>query len=451
MTSVDTNRRAPAREVRPMPAGSAVLVGLAADRLSMERVRKACAELGWKCRVEPDLDRLGWTAQVHRPSVVIVFAEEGDRYAEAVAAVRATSSTTIALVGDLPPAGVVAVLAAGADVVIPAGRHGIEVLSRAQAVIRRGAGSVVPTTRYLAAGPLRVDLWRRAAQLGTTDLGLTGTEFELLVHLMRNAERTVDFSAVLDGVWGYDESETNTLRLCIARLRRKLGEQARKPTLIESVRGHGYQFTAAVVEVTDEQRAGTPHGGVQTRLEIVSDVIRSFSTAGTGEGLARLLAGAVVDNGIADAAAVQHLTAPGLRLAAHEGMSRRWAGRTGMILPTAGGFACVRTVTTGRPVQHLIERPLHRDTARLLTGEDHGSVLFLPLTVSRAGHGTEDVIGCLGLLQRRGRPLPDAATVALARTIGTAYAALATAHGTERTTDAPTGVLAAARATRPTA
>jgi DNA-binding response OmpR family regulator len=400
-----------------------VLVHLSPDRTPLEEVRKACAELGWKARVEPAPDRLSWTAQVHRPAVIIIFTTEGERYLEAVAAVRAVSRTTVALVGDLQPANVVDVLGAGADVVIPAGRPGIEVLSRAHAVIRRSADPLTPTTRYLVAGPLRVDLWRRAAHLSQNDLGLTATEFELLAHLMRNAERTVEFSSVLDRVWGYDATETNTLRLCIARLRRKLGEQARKPALIESVRGHGYQFTTPVVEVADERRTGGIYDGVPPRLEAVSDIIRSFSTAGTRTDLARLLVGAVVSNGIADAAAVQHLDRSGLRLTAHQGLSQRWVRRTGTVLPATGTFACLHTVTSGRPVQHLSEHPQHRDTALVLSGEDHRSVLFLPLTASRTGNEPEEVIGCLGLL-RRDRPLPDASAVTFARTIGTAYTAL---------------------------
>lgn len=425
MTSADVKRRASAREVRPTPSGPAVLVNLSPDRTPLKEVRQACAQLGWKTRLEPDPDRLSWTAQVHRPAVIVMFTAEGERYLEAVAAVRAVSRTTIALVGDLQPANVVDVLGAGADVVIPAGRPGIEVLSRAHAVIRRGDESLTPTTRYLVAGPLRVDLWRRAAHLGQNDLCLTATEFELLEHLMRNAERTVEFSNVLNRVWGYDATETNTLRLCIARLRRKLGEQARKPALIESVRGHGYQFTTPIVEFADEHRTGGNHGGMPIRLEAVSEIIRSFSAAGTRTDLARLLVDAVVSSGIADAAAVQHLDRSGLRLTAHHGLSQGWAGRTGTVLPAMGTFACLHTVTSGRPVQHLSERPQHRDTALLLSGEDHRSVLFLPLTASRSGNQTEEVIGCLGLL-RRDRPLLDASEVAFARTLSTAYTALVT-------------------------
>ena len=69
-------------------------------------------------------------------------------------------------------------------------------------------------------------------------------EFRLLALLLEQAGRVVPRETLLREVWGSAQTETNTLAVHVRRLRRRLGETAGQPTVIESIRGVGYRFRA---------------------------------------------------------------------------------------------------------------------------------------------------------------------------------------------------------------
>ena len=75
----------------------------------------------------------------------------------------------------------------------------------------------------MEAGPLRLDLFHRDAQLDEGWLALHPREFELLWRLAETPERTVSQRALLQDVWRLPfEPGTNRVAVHIARLRRKL-------------------------------------------------------------------------------------------------------------------------------------------------------------------------------------------------------------------------------------
>ena len=43
-------------------------------------------------------------------------------------------------------------------------------------------------------------------------------------------------------VWGLNFVESSTIKMCIRRLRQKLGDDTQSPRLIRSYRGRGYSF-----------------------------------------------------------------------------------------------------------------------------------------------------------------------------------------------------------------
>ncbi len=65
---------------------------------------------------------------------------------------------------------------------------------------------------------------------------LSNMEFKLLAYLIRHAGSVISRDKLLTAVWGYDEGETRTVDIHIARLR-KMGVQG-----IETVFGAGYKF-----------------------------------------------------------------------------------------------------------------------------------------------------------------------------------------------------------------
>ncbi|HLY42852.1 MAG TPA: response regulator transcription factor [Terracidiphilus sp.] len=116
-----------------------------------------------------------------------------------------------------------------------------ELVARVQAVLRRGART--DDRERLRIGDLDVDWSMRCAHLAGRDLGLTTAEFELLGLLVRNPGRALTRERILDGTRGIDwEAYDRSVDILISRLRQKLGDEAKRPSFIRTVRGTGYVF-----------------------------------------------------------------------------------------------------------------------------------------------------------------------------------------------------------------
>ena len=78
----------------------------------------------------------------------------------------------------------------------------------------------------LQAGDIMLDLATRRAARGGRPLRLTGIEFAILAHLVRE-RRPVGRAALLEAVWGYRfDPGTNLVAVHVARLRTKIGRDA---------------------------------------------------------------------------------------------------------------------------------------------------------------------------------------------------------------------------------
>ncbi len=112
-----------------------------------------------------------------------------------------------------------------------------ELLARLRALLRRRPprGSA-----FLVAGELRLNPDTREVFRGEREIELTGREFELLEHLMRNERLVVSRQTLLDEVWDYHPyAETNTIDVFVSNLRRKL-EAGGESRILHTVRGSGY-------------------------------------------------------------------------------------------------------------------------------------------------------------------------------------------------------------------
>ena len=110
-----------------------------------------------------------------------------------------------------------------------------------QAVLRRGVPA--DSDERLRAGDLDVDSSTRCVRLAGRDLGMTTAEFEVLAFLVRNRGRVLSRERILDGTRGIDwEAFDRSIDVLISRLRQKLGDDAKHPTFIRTVRGAGYIF-----------------------------------------------------------------------------------------------------------------------------------------------------------------------------------------------------------------
>jgi two-component system, OmpR family, phosphate regulon response regulator PhoB len=134
----------------------------------------------------------------------------------------------------------VAGLDAGADDYIVKPFSPRELLARIRAVLRRrvpeSAGGVVKV------GDLQLDADTYRVTWQDQPVKLGPTEFKLLQFLMRSPERVHSRGSLLDKVWGdHVYIEERTVDVHVKRLREALGQAG---TMLETVRGAGYRFTA---------------------------------------------------------------------------------------------------------------------------------------------------------------------------------------------------------------
>ena len=119
-----------------------------------------------------------------------------------------------------------------------------ELLARIRAVVRRARGELRPLNQVVSVGQLRLDPSSLSASLASRDLDLTSYEFSLLYALAERAGQVLSREQLLDRAGGgAEEAFDRSIDVRIWKLRQKLGDDARKPRLLKTVRGAGYVLT----------------------------------------------------------------------------------------------------------------------------------------------------------------------------------------------------------------
>ena len=120
-----------------------------------------------------------------------------------------------------------------------------EFRSRVRALLRRAAAPRhdAREAETIESDGLRIDLARRAVDVGGRSVQLTYVEFELLRILASNPGRVYTRQMLLEALWGSSEyREPRTIDVHIRHLREKLERDPSEPELIFTVRGVGYRF-----------------------------------------------------------------------------------------------------------------------------------------------------------------------------------------------------------------
>jgi DNA-binding response OmpR family regulator len=129
-------------------------------------------------------------------------------------------------------------LEAGADDYLGKPFSFVELSARLAALVRRA--SVQPSPTVLSYADLTLDLRTRRVRRGDDELDLQPKEFALLEYFLRNAERVVSKTMILENVWQYGfDPQTNVVDVLISRLRTKV-DRGRDRPLIHTIRGVGY-------------------------------------------------------------------------------------------------------------------------------------------------------------------------------------------------------------------
>ncbi len=116
-----------------------------------------------------------------------------------------------------------------------------ELSARVRSLLRRDAGR---TGSVLQVGDLSLDAARFVARRGEVALDLTAKEFALLRYFMSHPGQVLSQEHLLEHVWDeHADPFTNTVRVTVGTLRRKLGA-AGEGNPIETVVGRGYRLAA---------------------------------------------------------------------------------------------------------------------------------------------------------------------------------------------------------------
>ncbi|MDP3064710.1 MAG: response regulator transcription factor [Chloroflexota bacterium] len=135
---------------------------------------------------------------------------------------------------------------AGADDYVTKPFSPRELVARVRAVLRRANAPAAPEEPSFRIGELEVDFNRRRVALSGRELLLTATEHRLLTYLAHNAGRILTPDQILEHVWGEEYlGDLHLLRVAIARLRQRLGDDAKKARYIVTRQGIGYTMPSA--------------------------------------------------------------------------------------------------------------------------------------------------------------------------------------------------------------
>lgn len=117
-----------------------------------------------------------------------------------------------------------------------------EMVARVDALARRSPTMLKET--ILRAGDLEMDLLGRTVRRGGKEIELLPREFRLLEYLVRNADRVVSRTMLLQHVWDlHFDPTTNVIDVYVGRLRRKIDSGESYP-LLHTIRGVGFCLRA---------------------------------------------------------------------------------------------------------------------------------------------------------------------------------------------------------------
>lgn len=137
----------------------------------------------------------------------------------------------------------------GADDYLPKTFSSRELLARLRAVTRRASLEPGETEEVFELGNLVLNEGTRVVTLAGEEVDLTTLEFAILSSLMKAGGRVKSREALLEDVSDrrFDVFD-RSIDVHVSQLRRKLGDDARHPRFIITVRGVGYKLGEGGIE-----------------------------------------------------------------------------------------------------------------------------------------------------------------------------------------------------------
>jgi two-component system KDP operon response regulator KdpE len=241
--------------------GSGSLIALADDDPKMIRLlRKNLEQAGYRVVTASDGPGAIDLVENQEPDLLVLdVMMPGMDGCEVLTRLREfTWLPVIILSGKDDEADVVRGLEAGADDYVTKPFAPRELLARVSAVLRRASfGSEERGTAIFANGDLMIDYGQHLVKLSEQEIALTPTEYRLLSCLGQNVGRTLTQEEILLRVWGNGyQDEAHLLRVNVARLRAKLGENAYTTKYVMTRPGVGYMMPRLTDAATPPQGEG---------------------------------------------------------------------------------------------------------------------------------------------------------------------------------------------------
>ena len=210
------------------------------DPQTLRHVREALTAAGYAALVTGDHRELPRIIEAEKPQLVLLDlmlpGADGIRLLQDVAALA--DLPVIFISGYGRDETIAAALKAGAADYIVKPFSATELTARIGAVLR---SRTAPEPFVL--GGLTIDYARRRVSVGGRPVELTATEHEVLRLLSINGERVTTYDALMRRVWeGRGYRNPKLVRAFVKSIRRKLGDDAARPTYIFNVRGVGYRL-----------------------------------------------------------------------------------------------------------------------------------------------------------------------------------------------------------------
>ena len=217
------------------------------DLMIAQLVEKYLVRAGYRVAIARDgLSALRLIRELSPALVVLdLMLPELDGHSVARAARDETEVSIIMLTALGSTTQRVAGLESGADDYLAKPFAPSELVARVRAVLRRARTSPATAVRY---GDIVVDPARRMARMQDQALDLTTSEFDLLHALVQARGRVLTREVLIEAVLRSNlnhEIRDRSIDVYVRRLRFKLGDNARCPGHVQTVRGIGYRLAEA--------------------------------------------------------------------------------------------------------------------------------------------------------------------------------------------------------------
>lgn len=123
----------------------------------------------------------------------------------------------------------------------------LELLARVQVLLKRSSPQQGKVTQLEGYG-IQMDLLKREVKRNQGLIDLQPKEFSLLEFFLRNPEKVLSKTMILENVYGYNfDTQTNVVDVLVSRLRTKIDKDYDKK-LIHTIRGVGYVLKEVPLE-----------------------------------------------------------------------------------------------------------------------------------------------------------------------------------------------------------